>query len=163
MLFCRTMHGVMQNIAHLCTRSRSKTWGAEGWKKVSLVSSRLVLAVPLADDVGRRLRGRRRSVEDESPDEVGFGRSGMLSGWRGEERDQRKACGMLSILLTLLPRPATSSELTTHFVRLLISTSTPHSVSMLVVKGAAAADHLQSTSTGAARSRQAKPGRCRSR
>jgi chitin synthase len=38
-LFCRTMHGVMQNIAHLCTRSRSKTWGAEGWKKVSLVSS----------------------------------------------------------------------------------------------------------------------------
>ncbi|RSH90411.1 Chitin synthase, class 1 [Saitozyma podzolica] len=33
-LFCRTMHGVMQNVAHLCTRSRSKTWGAEGWKKV---------------------------------------------------------------------------------------------------------------------------------
>lgn len=33
-LFCRTMHGVMKNIAHLCTRERSKTWGKEGWKKV---------------------------------------------------------------------------------------------------------------------------------
>ncbi|KAF8585057.1 glycosyltransferase family 2 protein [Ramaria rubella] len=33
-LFCRTMHGVMKNIAHLCTRDRSKTWGKEGWKKV---------------------------------------------------------------------------------------------------------------------------------
>ncbi|PWN49957.1 putative Chs4-chitin synthase 4 [Violaceomyces palustris] len=33
-LFCRTMHGVMTNIAHLCTRERSKTWGKEGWKKV---------------------------------------------------------------------------------------------------------------------------------
>ena len=33
-LFTRTMHGVMSNIAHLCTRDRSKTWGKEGWKKV---------------------------------------------------------------------------------------------------------------------------------
>ncbi|KAF9195658.1 Chitin synthase, class 1, partial [Haplosporangium sp. Z 27] len=33
-LFCRTMHGVMKNISHLCARDRSKTWGAEGWKKV---------------------------------------------------------------------------------------------------------------------------------
>ncbi|KDN52455.1 glycosyltransferase family 2 protein, partial [Tilletiaria anomala UBC 951] len=33
-LFTRTMHGVMTNIAHLCTRERSKTWGKEGWKKV---------------------------------------------------------------------------------------------------------------------------------
>ncbi|KLO11794.1 glycosyltransferase family 2 protein [Schizopora paradoxa] len=33
-LFCRTMHGVMKNIAHLCTRDRSRTWGQEGWKKV---------------------------------------------------------------------------------------------------------------------------------
>lgn len=28
------MHGVMKNIAHLCTRERSKTWGKDGWKKV---------------------------------------------------------------------------------------------------------------------------------
>lgn len=33
-LFCRTMHGVIKNIAHLCKRDRSKTWGKEGWKKV---------------------------------------------------------------------------------------------------------------------------------
>ena len=33
-LFTRTMHGVMKNIAHLCTRSRSRTWGSDGWRKV---------------------------------------------------------------------------------------------------------------------------------
>ncbi|KAI7860439.1 chitin synthase 1 [Circinella umbellata] len=33
-LFCRTMHGVMKNIAHLCSRTRSQMWDTEGWKKV---------------------------------------------------------------------------------------------------------------------------------
>jgi hypothetical protein len=33
-LFTRTMHGVMKNIAYLCKRERSKTWGKDGWKKV---------------------------------------------------------------------------------------------------------------------------------
>jgi chitin synthase len=33
-LFLRTMHGVMKNVAHLCTRTRSKTWGKDGWRKV---------------------------------------------------------------------------------------------------------------------------------
>lgn len=33
-LFTRTMHGVLKNIVHLCSRTRSKTWGADGWKKV---------------------------------------------------------------------------------------------------------------------------------
>jgi chitin synthase len=33
-LFARTMSGVMRNVAHLCTRDRSKIWGKEGWKKV---------------------------------------------------------------------------------------------------------------------------------
>ncbi|KAF9364660.1 Chitin synthase, class 2 [Mortierella sp. NVP85] len=33
-LFIKTMGSVMKNIAHLCTRSKSKTWGKEGWKKV---------------------------------------------------------------------------------------------------------------------------------
>lgn len=28
------MHGVMKNIAHLCSRSRSRVWDTEGWKKV---------------------------------------------------------------------------------------------------------------------------------
>ncbi|KAF7728325.1 Chitin synthase, class 1 [Apophysomyces ossiformis] len=36
-LFARTMHGVMKNIAHLCKRDRSRTWeGAEAWKKVTV-------------------------------------------------------------------------------------------------------------------------------
>ncbi|KAF9113139.1 Chitin synthase, class 2 [Mortierella sp. AM989] len=33
-LFVKTMGSVMKNIAHLCTRSKSKTWGKDGWKKV---------------------------------------------------------------------------------------------------------------------------------
>ncbi|GAA95000.1 glycosyltransferase family 2 protein [Mixia osmundae IAM 14324] len=33
-LFCRTMHGIMKNIAHLCTRDKSKVWGKDGWKKI---------------------------------------------------------------------------------------------------------------------------------
>lgn len=33
-LFTRTMHGVMRNVQHLCSRERSKTWGKDGWKKV---------------------------------------------------------------------------------------------------------------------------------
>lgn len=33
-LFCRSMHGVIKNVAHLCKRDRSKTWGKDGWKKV---------------------------------------------------------------------------------------------------------------------------------
>ncbi|KDN44260.1 glycosyltransferase family 2 protein [Tilletiaria anomala UBC 951] len=33
-LFTRTMHGVMKNIAHLCSRNKSRTWGVDGWKKV---------------------------------------------------------------------------------------------------------------------------------
>lgn len=33
-LFTRTLHGVMKNIAHLCSRNKSRTWGPDGWKKV---------------------------------------------------------------------------------------------------------------------------------
>lgn len=33
-LFARTLHGVMINIARLCSRERSKVWGKEGWRKV---------------------------------------------------------------------------------------------------------------------------------
>ncbi|KAI8145703.1 chitin synthase 2 [Fennellomyces sp. T-0311] len=34
-LFSRTMHGVMKNIAHLCSRHRSSTWGRhQAWEKV---------------------------------------------------------------------------------------------------------------------------------
>ncbi|KAF8733443.1 hypothetical protein AX14_003877 [Amanita brunnescens Koide BX004] len=33
-LFCRTLYGVMRNIAHLCTRKNSQTWGPNSWEKV---------------------------------------------------------------------------------------------------------------------------------
>ncbi|KAF9972358.1 Chitin synthase, class 2 [Actinomortierella ambigua] len=33
-LFIKTMGSVMKNISHLCTRSKSKTWGKDGWQKV---------------------------------------------------------------------------------------------------------------------------------
>ncbi|KAI0931380.1 hypothetical protein AcW1_001207 [Taiwanofungus camphoratus] len=33
-LFLRTMNAVIKNIAHLCGRSKSKMWGADGWEKV---------------------------------------------------------------------------------------------------------------------------------
>ena len=32
--FTRTMHGVMRNIAHFCSRAKSRTWGREGWQKI---------------------------------------------------------------------------------------------------------------------------------
>ncbi|KAJ1649474.1 hypothetical protein IWQ61_009454 [Dispira simplex] len=33
-LFNRTMTSVFKNIAHLCSRTRSRTWGKDGWQKV---------------------------------------------------------------------------------------------------------------------------------
>lgn len=35
--FTRTMHGIMKNVAHLCSRSRSSVWGKDSWKKVQVV------------------------------------------------------------------------------------------------------------------------------
>ena len=32
--FTKISNSVIKNIAHLCGRTRSKTWGPEGWKKV---------------------------------------------------------------------------------------------------------------------------------
>ncbi|KAK9468701.1 chitin synthase-domain-containing protein [Lipomyces arxii] len=32
--FTRTLHAVMKNIAHLCSRSKSRVWGKDGWKKI---------------------------------------------------------------------------------------------------------------------------------
>ncbi|KAI2032833.1 Chitin synthase, class 2 [Ophidiomyces ophidiicola] len=32
--FTRTMHGVMRNISHFCSRMKSRTWGKDGWKKI---------------------------------------------------------------------------------------------------------------------------------
>ena len=33
-LFARTMIGVFKNIEHMCSRTNSKTWGKEAWKKI---------------------------------------------------------------------------------------------------------------------------------
>ncbi|KAF9962189.1 Chitin synthase, class 1 [Mortierella alpina] len=33
-LFAETMHGIMKNIRHLCSRNNSKTWGDKSWEKV---------------------------------------------------------------------------------------------------------------------------------
>jgi len=33
-LFAETMHGIMKNIRHLCSRNNSKTWGDRSWEKV---------------------------------------------------------------------------------------------------------------------------------
>ncbi|KAG0321254.1 Chitin synthase, class 1 [Dissophora globulifera] len=32
-LFAETMHGIMKNIRHLCSRGNSRTWGETSWKK----------------------------------------------------------------------------------------------------------------------------------
>lgn len=36
-LFTRTMHGIMTNIAYLCSLKKHATWGPDSWKKVSVV------------------------------------------------------------------------------------------------------------------------------
>lgn len=32
--FTRTMHGIMRNITHFCSRNKSRTWGKDGWQKI---------------------------------------------------------------------------------------------------------------------------------
>ncbi|KAG9238516.1 class 2 chitin synthase [Amylocarpus encephaloides] len=32
--FTRTMHAVMKNVSHFCSRSKSRTWGERGWEKI---------------------------------------------------------------------------------------------------------------------------------
>ncbi|KAJ5175371.1 Chitin synthase A [Penicillium canariense] len=32
--FTRTMHGIMRNITNFCSRTKSRTWGKDGWKKI---------------------------------------------------------------------------------------------------------------------------------
>jgi chitin synthase len=35
--FARTMHGVMKNVAHLCSRQKSPVWGKDSWKKIQVI------------------------------------------------------------------------------------------------------------------------------
>lgn len=37
LLFCRTLHGVLTNVAFLCSRTKSRTWGPDAWKRVVVV------------------------------------------------------------------------------------------------------------------------------
>lgn len=32
--FTRTMHAVMKNVSHFCSRNKSRTWGENGWQKI---------------------------------------------------------------------------------------------------------------------------------
>jgi len=32
--FTRTMHGIMRNVAHFCSRVKSRVWGKDGWQKI---------------------------------------------------------------------------------------------------------------------------------
>lgn len=52
-LFARTMAGVFKNIAYLCSRAKSKTWGKDGWKKV---------VVCVVSDGRGKINPRTRSV-----------------------------------------------------------------------------------------------------
>lgn len=35
--FTRTIHGIMRNITHFCSRTKSRTWGKDGWQKIVVV------------------------------------------------------------------------------------------------------------------------------
>ena len=52
-LFTRTMHSVLKNIAYLCKRPGSKTWGKDGWKK---------LVVCIVSDGRQKINARTLSV-----------------------------------------------------------------------------------------------------
>ncbi|KAI7853316.1 chitin synthase 2 [Circinella umbellata] len=75
-LFARTMHGVMKNIAHLCKQTCSDTWNTESWKKVvvSIVAdgrkiiNKRVLTVLAA--MGIYQAGVAKNVVDDKPVEA---------------------------------------------------------------------------------------------
>jgi hypothetical protein len=52
-LFTRTIHGIMKNIAYLCKRDRSRSWGKDSWQKV---------VVCIASDGRRKINSRMLSV-----------------------------------------------------------------------------------------------------
>ncbi|KAL7270270.1 hypothetical protein RUND412_007031 [Rhizina undulata] len=52
-LFARTMSGVFKNIAYLCSRTKSQTWGQDAWKKV---------VVCVVSDGRGKINPRTRSV-----------------------------------------------------------------------------------------------------
>ncbi|KAI9302027.1 chitin synthase-domain-containing protein, partial [Cunninghamella echinulata] len=72
-LFARTMHGVMQNIYHLCSLENSKTWGTDSWKKVvvTIVADGRKIIQPRVLNVlsamGVYQEGLAKNVVDDKP------------------------------------------------------------------------------------------------
>ncbi|KAK4514549.1 uncharacterized protein ATC70_002147 [Mucor velutinosus] len=72
-LFTRTMHGVMKNIAHLCSLKKSSMWGPEGWKKVVVcivADGRQVVNKKVLDvlaSMGVYQAGIAKNVVDDKP------------------------------------------------------------------------------------------------
>lgn len=72
-LFTRTMHGVMKNIAHLCSLKKSSMWGPEGWKKVVVcivADGRQVVNKKVLDvlaSMGAYQAGIAKNVVDDKP------------------------------------------------------------------------------------------------
>nr|BAA22260.1 chitin synthase 1 [Nannizzia persicolor] len=52
-LFARTMAGVFKNIEYMCSRTSSKTWGKEAWKKI---------VVCIVSDGCAKINARTRAV-----------------------------------------------------------------------------------------------------
>ena len=52
------MYSVMRNIAHLCSRKSSQTWGPDAWKKVRLFTLSFYYIAYLITRLGGRMHRR---------------------------------------------------------------------------------------------------------
>jgi len=102
-LFTRTFHGVVKNIAHLCKRDRSKTWGKEGWKKV---------VVCIVSDGRSKINARTLSVI-----------AAMGAYQEGVAKVRQKHTADIPVIFTLLQRIKLTINQSRH-----ISTNTPPKV-----------------------------------
>jgi chitin synthase len=101
-LFTRTMQGVIRNVAHLCTRERSKTWGKEGWKKV---------VVCIVSDGRQKINSRTLSVIAS----MGCYQDGVGKVGRGSEYfEQALICGSAWNAVNGKPVTAHTYEYTTQ-------------------------------------------------
>ena len=106
------MYGVQKNIQHLCSRTRSKTWGADAWKKVRKavlygLASRLTRSNP-----GRGSDSVRRTKEDQLADIVRLSSTRYLSRWHCEECCQWQASDMSCALIRLVLQTKLNLQLT---------------------------------------------------
>jgi hypothetical protein len=117
-LFCRTLHGIMKNIAHLCTRTKSRTWGAEGWKKVvvCIVADGRKAINPRILDWQVGFLPRERFVENKKQTLTGL----LFTAWRRWEFIKKEWLRMSSII-SLLQLISTNILLSSRLI--LISSS----------------------------------------